>query len=69
MKLKDEFETETGQGIYNTEGKESEENNGGYNDAYVEWLEVRVKPITDDPFRPLLNLYVLALSFAERAPM
>ena len=39
MDLKDRFETETGQGIAFNEGKEPEENNGTYNDAYVEWLE------------------------------
>ena len=43
MDLRNEFEKESGQGRYNTEGKEPEENNGTFNDAYVEWLENKVK--------------------------
>ena len=45
MDLKHEFETETGQGIGFLEGKESPEDNGNYNDAYVEWLEKIINKI------------------------
>ena len=42
MNLREQFETETKQGIYNTEGEKSEENNWSFNDSYVEWLEYKV---------------------------
>jgi len=48
-KLREQFEIETGQGKYSTEGKEPLENNGSFNDAYVIWLEERlVKNIKHD---------------------
>ena len=40
--LRSEFERVSGQGIYSTEGKEPEENNGSFNDSYVEWLETKL---------------------------
>lgn len=43
MDLKNEFERETGQGIGYLEGSVSSEENGTYNDAYVEWLESKLK--------------------------
>ena len=59
MSLKHEFETETGQGIGYLEGKEAPEDNGTYNDAYVEWLEKRLKlcDVTDSSLsdRPKLK--------------
>ena len=48
MDLQHEFETETGQGVGYLEGKEDPEDNGTYNDEYVEWLEQRLVDLLPD---------------------
>ena len=43
--LKEEFEKETGQGIVFKEGLQDSDENGTYNDHYVEWLEQKILSI------------------------